>query len=147
MKPEKFRTNKSSLKKFLEAKDLPPSNVPHNKKNSKCVRHFTTLMKIAAEAFKERNFEDLARLKSVGCTLNEGNLLATSNNPIETFLRLESLRESDKWANNYNGSWNTYLTFGTRGSMREEEYVVAGKSYPSKEVFLLSQTDLGRALL
>jgi hypothetical protein len=150
MNPEKYRTNKSSLAKFLEKKEVQPINKNHLVPNS---FYFSKLQLLAAKAYEIGDEETLARLEAVGCLSNLGILLQINfkmsnltGNAKQAFDEFINLQENDKYDNMWRGQ--LYNPWGAGVKLKSDErYTVAGKTYASKTEFLLSRTALGRALL
>ncbi len=143
MKP--YKENKSSLSKFLESRQVP---VPNKLKGAKSTyhykhRHVIELERIARTAYDSTDWEELARLEAAGCVMSCGIVCNFECVPHEVYRRYKKLVEDDRDNNNL-GAW--------RGLFRSlnstpGNYFVAGIGYKSKEHFLATRTELGRALL
>jgi hypothetical protein len=164
--PEKYRTNKSTLNKFLEKKQDLGGQVWFAAMRLNATR-LKELTAAADTAHKTQDFETLARLEAAGCAINEGVLLHlnsseefAANRAYELFT---ILTDNDNHSNMYRGMfyrqyWSGSMLGGGYGGtvsssyvsgtlIEDERYTVAGKTYSSKTEFLLSRTELGRALL
>ena len=146
-----YRTNQSSLNKFLEKKGKVPSKsiyINHTKLEKE---HFEKLSAVARKAYDDNDLETLARLEAVGCDVQLGVLITVKEGAFSTFGRLDRLQESDKYDNMYRGNYgrsiwsSAAIIVGSRFVL--EGYVVAGKTYASKTEFLLTTTPLGKALV
>lgn len=145
-----YKTNQSSLDKFLEKKGKVPSKGIYINHTRLEKDHFEKLSAVARKAYAEDDFETLARLESVGCDVQLGVLISTNKSSLHVFKNLEKLQESDKYDNMWRGSMNTiygfYYVHVTMGKPMDS-YTVAGKTYSSKTEFLLTRTALGKALV
>jgi hypothetical protein len=135
---ERYKTNKSPLKKFLEKKSEKSVAKPYVGKSD---TYFTKLLKIAETA----DIEDLARLKACGCNI-EGNLLLTVRDfpavILSKYLRMKEHEDEN------NRMMSLYiLSGGLFWYYTPVSYLVAGVEYKDREEFLLKSTALGRALI
>jgi hypothetical protein len=159
--PEKYKTNKSSLNKFLEKKEQAPAKRYFADSSRINKGRFDELRNIALKAHKDGDIETLARLEAVNCVIENGHLLLIKSNEEWSASRaLEQfydLQEKDKYDNMWRGQmFNSYWQASIYGSgniltgsslIQDEKWTVAGKTYATKTEFLLSRTELGRALL
>lgn len=139
-----YRTNQSSLDKFLEKKGKVPSNGIYINHTRLEKDHFEKLSAVARKAYAEGDFETLARLEVVGCDIHLGALISTNKSSLDVFISLGKLQESDKYDN-----MNTIYGYYVHVTMGKpiDSYTVAGKTYSSKTEFLLTRTALGKALV
>lgn len=147
MSTEKYRTNQSSLSKFLEKKGKSQSPDGYERSAELYKTFFKKLIKIAKTAHEHQDVETLARLEAAGCEINLGNLITVNKYPRLAVSHYEKLVECDKYDNKWRGNfWTVGLT--TTGAFKADiRFTVAGVVYSSKAEFLLSRTPLGRALL
>jgi hypothetical protein len=144
-----YRTNQSSLDKFLGKRGKVPSKGIYINHTRLERDHFEKLSTLARKAYDENDFEALARLDAVGCDVQLGVLISTNKSSLSVFKNLEKLQESDKYDNMWRGSMSTI--YGSYVHMitgkPADSYTVAGKIYASKTEFLLSRTPLGKTLV
>jgi hypothetical protein len=138
---EKYRTNKSPLKKFLEKKGDEKFNTKPFVAKSDTL--FVKLLKLVESA----DIEDLARLKACGCNI-EGNLLLTVRDfPAKVISRWVEMSKQEKENNSYNARGGLRIYSSSVWHYETPHYLVAGVQYKSHEDFLMKSTALGRALL
>lgn len=142
MTPKHYKENKSSLRQFLEKKELVTCPKEARGKNPHLpakTKYFYMLERIASNACEE----DKARLEAVGWT----GIPTTRAGDKDMLERFESFKFTDGTVDP-SSLWYGFLIFANgRTNKREKGYYVAGKRYESREEFLLSRTKLGKELL
>jgi hypothetical protein len=139
MKEKPYKTNKSSLDKFLEKREVP---VCKDLIGKPVVGTYTYYCAKVYRLLKHDESEETkARLEAAGFTLNKESIVGIKGNPIEAWKSYERLVDLDKVKNDPSVWYFSFSSSSMRG------YFVAGVRYKDKTEFMLSRTELGKALL
>jgi hypothetical protein len=135
---EPYKTNKSSLSKFLDKKEKKTTV-----KNTRRSPH-SKYERMLCREYDNASPEDKLRLEAVGFNPALVEVLKNDHKRHMTYSHIYSiyldLRSSDRERSE---DWYSFLTGTSSGS----RYYVAGKDYGTKERFMLSLTGLGKELL